>query len=100
MYLHAGNNRILRSGSVIGIFDLDTASRGEDTKNFLRRSEHAGKVESAAEELPKSFILFADISPRKKTAYQKPSELFSHSRVLFSQISASALKSRCEEEIG
>lgn len=100
MYLHAGNNRILRSSSVIGIFDLDTASRGTDTKNFLRRAERSQKTESAAEELPKSFILFAEIPPGKRVAFGPSSAASAGSRILFSQISASALKARCEGEIG
>ena len=45
MYLHAGNNKILRSSRIIGIFDLDTSSRGEDTKNYLRAAEKNGLAE-------------------------------------------------------
>ncbi|MBR0326595.1 MAG: hypothetical protein IIX09_02205, partial [Clostridia bacterium] len=60
MYLHAGNNKILRSSRIIGIFDLDTSSRGDDTKEYLRAAEKNGLAESAAEELPKSFILYED----------------------------------------
>ena len=67
MYLHAGNNKILRSGSIIGIFDLDTSTRGEDTKSFLRKKEKSGMAESAADELPKSFVLCQD----QKTGEQK-----------------------------
>ena len=83
MYLHAGNNRILRSGSIIGVFDMDSATVGTDTKNFLRRSEKNGLAESAAEELPKSFVL-----------YNKPNGSKSEYRIMFSQISTSALISR------
>jgi hypothetical protein len=86
MYLHAGNNRILRSGRIIGIFDLDTSSRGEDTKNYLRKAEKSGLAESAAEELPKSFILYEDEDG--KTA-----------KIMFSQISTSALVSRTNGEL-
>lgn len=85
MYLHAGNNKILRSSRIIGIFDLDTSTRGEDTKNYLRQAEKNGVAESAAEELPKSFILYDD--EEGKTA-----------RVMFSQISTSALISRTNGE--
>ena len=84
MYLHAGNNKILRSGRIIGIFDLDTSSRGDDTKNYLRQAEKNGLAESAAEELPKSFILYEDEDG--KTA-----------KIMFSQISTSALLSRLNE---
>ena len=85
MYLHAGNNKILRSSRIIGIFDLDTSSRGDDTKEYLRAAEKNGLAESAAEELPKSFILYEDEDG--KTA-----------RVMFSQISTAALVSRINGE--
>ena len=85
MYLHAGNNKILRSSRIIGIFDLDTSSRGDDTKEYLRAAEKNGLAESSAEELPKSFILYEDEDG--KTA-----------RVMFSQISTSALVSRINGE--
>ena len=85
MYLHAGNNKILRSSRIIGIFDLDTSSRGDDTKEYLRAAEKNGLAESAAEELPKSFTLYEDEDG--KTA-----------RVMFSQISTSALVSRINGE--
>ena len=85
MYLHAGNNKILRSSRIIGIFDRDTSSRGDDTKEYLRAAEKNGLAESAAEELPKSFILYEDEDG--KTA-----------RVMFSQISTSALVSRINGE--
>ena len=85
MYLHAGNNKILRSSRIIGIFDLDTSSRGDDTKEYLRAAEKKGLAESAAEELPKSFILYEDEDG--KTA-----------RVMFSQISTAALVSRTNGE--
>ena len=86
MYLHAGNNKILRSSRIIGIFDLDTSSRGEDTKNYLRAAEKNGLAESAADELPKSFILYDNEDG--KTA-----------KVMFSQISTSALVSRTTENL-
>ena len=86
MYLHAGNNKILRASRIIGIFDLDTSSRGDDTKEYLRAAEKNGFAESAAEELPKSFILYEDEDG--KTA-----------RVMFSQISTAALVSRITEDL-
>ncbi|MBR2453997.1 MAG: DUF370 domain-containing protein [Clostridia bacterium] len=84
MYLHAGNNKILRSGSIIGIFDLDTSTRGEDTKSFLRKKEKSGMAESAADELPKSFVLYKGDD--------------GEARVLFSRISTSALITRTDGE--
>ena len=78
MYLHIGNNKNLRTRDMIGIFDLDTASVSATTKGFLRKMEKEGRVESAGNEIPKSFILTGD------------------GRVHFSQISTMALQGRKE----
>lgn len=58
MYLHVGNNRNIRVRDIIGIFDADNATRSPVSKKYLSESEKRGLVSSAAEELPKSFILY------------------------------------------
>jgi hypothetical protein len=57
MYLHIGNNKNLRSRSVVGIFDSDTATVSAATKDFLKRKQKADKLLSSSAELPKSFLL-------------------------------------------
>ena len=39
MYVHAGNSRIIRTKSIIGIFDMDTATMAPATREFLKRAE-------------------------------------------------------------
>ena len=58
MYLHAGNNKIIRTKSIIGIFDMDNATLGADTRAFLKATEKKGNLELSKEEIPKSFILY------------------------------------------
>ena len=58
MYLHAGNNKIIRTKSIIGIFDMDNATMGQDTKKFLKETEKKGNLELSKEEIPKSFVLY------------------------------------------
>ncbi len=58
MYLHVGNNMNIRISDIIGIFDTDNATRSALTKKFLRKAELRGSVDSAAEKIPKSFILY------------------------------------------
>lgn len=58
MYLHAGNNKIIRTKSIIGIFDMDNATLGADTRKFLKRVEKEGNLEISKTEIPKSFILY------------------------------------------
>ena len=57
MYLHLGNNVIVRKKSVIGIFDMDTATYSRRTRETLSKVEQAGQLENAAEDLPKSFVV-------------------------------------------
>lgn len=61
MYLHAGKKKTIRTKNIIGIFDMDNASIGSATKKYLSDAEKAGLVESATEEIPKSFIVYSDI---------------------------------------
>ena len=58
MYLSIGNDMAVRSGSIVGIFDLDNASYSHRTRETLNRAEKEGKVINAADlEIPNSFVL-------------------------------------------
>ena len=56
-YLHIGQNVMLEKKRIIGIFDLDNTSTARDTRAFLRSAEESGVVQSACEDIPRSFIL-------------------------------------------
>lgn len=56
-YLHIGQNVMLEKKRIIGIFDLDNTSTARDTRAFLRLAEEDGVVQSACEDIPRSFIL-------------------------------------------
>lgn len=57
MYLHMGQDYIVRTQEIIGIFDLDTTSTGKRTREFLERAEREGAVVSMSNDIPKSFIV-------------------------------------------
>ena len=82
MFLHVGNNKNIRKKDIIGIFDADTATVSVTTRRFLSGAERRGVVETASEEIPKSFIL-----------YQKKQGC----GICFSQISTMALLGRSEQ---
>ena len=82
MYLLVGNNRIIRKNKIIGIFDMDNASISEQSKRFFKNAEKNGLIESATEDLPKSFILFEDEKDKGKT------------KICFSHISSQSLCNR------
>ena len=57
MYLHLGQDTILRTKEILGIFVLDTATLSKHTRDFLARAEKEGRVVNVTGELPKSFIV-------------------------------------------
>ena len=80
MYIHLGNNTMLRTDEIIGIFDLDNATVSKKTRDFLSRAEKEKRVITTSYELPKSFIV----------ASNKKGEM----RVYLSQLSSGTLLKR------
>ena len=88
MYLHIGNGKNIRSKNIIGIFDTDNATVSDTTRRFLKNYEKDGKVISAGNEIPKSFVLYFE-EKLNGTVDQK---------VCFSQLSSSSLSGRNEKK--
>ena len=59
-YIYLGGDAALQTDKIVGLFDLDNASWSYLTRNFLSRAEQEGRVENAAEDLPRSFVLCGD----------------------------------------
>ena len=57
MYIHAGNNLVLNSRDIIGIFDMDNTTVSRQGRDFLPRAQAEGRLLNATEELPVSFIV-------------------------------------------
>lgn len=60
MFLHLGQNTVVQTKNIIGIFDLDTTTMSQRTRLWLSKMEKKGKVFNVSQELPKSFILYND----------------------------------------
>ena len=84
MYLHIGNGINIRRKSIIGIFDLDTATVSSTTKKFINKNEKEGRVEYGDADLPRAFVL-----TEEKDGF----------KIKLSRISAGGLKQRCESPI-
>ena len=56
-YLHIGMNVMLEDRRIIGIFDLDNTSTSRRTREFLEGAEREGVVQSACEDIPRSFVV-------------------------------------------
>ena len=86
MYVHLGQETVVKEDEIIGIFDLDSATVSKHTRKFLEKAEKSGKVVNVSYELPKSFILCGKSNSRQ-------------SKVYISQISSSTLLKRSEISI-
>ncbi len=65
--VNIGGVYILPKEEILGVFDLDAASTGTDTKRFLSACEKSGRTVLAGNDLPKSFVLCA--KGRKELVY-------------------------------
>ncbi len=57
MYIHLGQETVIKQEDIIGIFDLDTSTVSRHTRDYLNRAQKNGEVVYVTNELPKSFIL-------------------------------------------
>lgn len=81
MYLHAGNNKIIREKDIIGIFDIDNSTVSHITRKYLAQAEREDRLLAASDEIPKSFIVYKENGKIK---------------VCISQISSASLIGRTE----
>lgn len=79
MYLHLGQDIVVHTKNIIGIFDLEKATLSKSTKEFLSSATKKGNVITVSYEMPKSFIIT-----------EKDNMTF----VYISQISTATLKKR------
>lgn len=74
MFLHIGGDTVVRTGDIIGIFDMDTSTVGKATRDFLARAERQKQVQYVNYDLPKSYVLTKDkvyISPLNVSTLMK-----------------------------
>lgn len=81
MYIHLGADTVVRSDTVVGIFDTDNTTLSRHTRDYLAHAEHEGRVVSITYELPKSFVVCVENG--RETVY-------------LSQLSAATLRKRIQ----
>ena len=82
MYMHLGNETVIKLDDIIGIFDLESTTISKNTRTFLSKAEKNGEVITVSYELPKSFIVCSKEKRKQK--------------VYISQISSATLQKRSE----
>ncbi len=57
MYLHLGQDTVIKTNEIVGIFDLETSTISKHTRDYLADMQKAGNVVNVTMEMPKSFVL-------------------------------------------
>lgn len=60
MYLHIGNDVLINTKELIGIFDIENSSTSQLTKDFLNNAAKLDRIRTVSYEMPKSFIVCMD----------------------------------------
>ena len=60
MYLHLGQDTVVDTNTLAGVFDLDNTTVSKHTRAFLTKAQQEGRVVNVSSELPKSFIVCVD----------------------------------------
>ena len=84
MYLHLGQNTVIREDQMIGIFDLEKTTVSKTTREYLAAKQKNGEIANVSMEIPKSFVVCSD---RRKAT-----------KVYVSQISTATLLKRTKTE--
>ena len=84
MYLNLGSDFLINMNSIVGIFDLDTTTRSEKTKKFLKESESKRVIISVDNDLPKSYVV---------------STMYGQTRIYLTSLSCSTLKKRLDNTV-
>lgn len=79
MYLHLGQDTVVRTTEILGVFDLDNTTVSKHSRDYLAKAQRENRVINVSMELPKSFIVC------RKNGIEK---------VYISQISAATLLRR------
>ena len=87
MYLHLGENTIVRTRDIVGIFDMDTTTVMKSSRTFLNRAEKEKETVTVSFELPKSFVVCKEKGKKGKKVY-------------ISQLSPTTLENRSKTFLG
>ncbi len=82
MYLHLGEETVIQTKDLIGIFDMDSTTVQKSTRTFLTRAEREEHTVTVSYELPKSFVL-CNVAGKEKVyiAQIAPSTLLKRSKM-------------------
>ena len=60
MFIHIGENKVVRKKDIVAIFDMDSATVSSVTRKMLSVAQKEKRVIPLGYDLPRSFILMKD----------------------------------------
>ena len=57
MYRHLGQDYVINTRDVVGIFNVETTTVSQRGQEFLNRSQKEGAVVTLSDDLPQSYVL-------------------------------------------
>lgn len=57
MYLHLGQDTVITTDTILGIFDIDACTISKKTRDYLTNAEKQKRVVNVSFELPRSFVV-------------------------------------------
>ncbi len=72
MFLHLGENTVISTENLVGIFDMDNTTVSKTTRDYLSKMQKDKKIVNVSYEIPKSFILCRDKETGEDIVYISP----------------------------
>ena len=57
MFLHIGNDVVVRKDDLIAVFDMDNTTISKQSREFLAKAQKDGNVVDICDDLPKSYVV-------------------------------------------
>lgn len=57
MYLHLGQDTVIKINEIVGIFDLETSTISKITRDYLAEAQKQGRVVNVSMEMPEVFCV-------------------------------------------
>ena len=57
MFIHIGNDAVVRREDIIGVFDMDNTTISRFSREFLANAQKTGRICDICDDLPKSYIV-------------------------------------------
>lgn len=57
MYIYLGQDTVISTADILGIFDIENTSTSRITRDYLKAAQQRGEIVEVSAELPKSYVV-------------------------------------------